>query len=238
MSSRLLVMLLPVLLALPAGLVHAREDAAAGFMAADEEMVQKLLRVRTREELVTELDTARKRKSSAESDLAEMEGLVSIVTSRVAVKRQEISLLKERVRIAKKESDTAQVTQLENQRRQEEKQLGVFEAMRDAAVGQVDRARAARDFAVARIDLQELELNLVDERESRVARAAQPTEPQDPKRQEALATLDLQIHESSRKVLASIRDYARRSERLAKTTETLAKENLRLLDLWEEYSAK
>jgi len=235
---RLMAMILLALLALPARSVQARQEPATGFMAVDEEMVQKLLRFRTRDELVAELESARKRKAAAEGDLAEMEGLGSGVVSRVAVKRQEIELLKQRVRLAKKEANASQATQLESQRQREEQQLGVLEAMREAADSQIDRARAARDFAKARIDLQELELDLVDKREARVARAAEPARPQDPRRDEVLAALDRQIGESSRKVLGSIRDEARRSERLAKATEGLAKANLRLRELWEEYSSR
>jgi hypothetical protein len=224
--------LLPALLTLPATPARAREVKSFKFMAADEEMVQKLLRVRTRDELATELETARNRKAAAEADLAEMEGIGSLVGPRVEMKRQEIELLKQRSRLAKKEKDAGKVAELEAQRKQEERQLEVFEAMREAADGQLDRARAARDFAQARIDLQEVELHLVTRREARLARA---TESPNVKQQEDLVTLDRQIREASRKVLSSIHDYAVRSERLARATESLARKNLRLLDVWEEY---
>jgi len=236
---RLHRILIALVLCAPVGVsslaARTSETGTTGFMAADEEMVQKLLRVRTREELVTELDSARRRLKGAQDDVAEMEGIDSVVTARVDVKKQEIELLKQRARLANKEADASQATQLEAQRRQEERQLDLFEAMRDAASTQVDRARAAREFAQARIDLQEAELDLVERREARIARA---TAPADATRETDLAEIDQRIRKSSRKVITSIRDYARRSERLAKATESLARSNLRLLDLWEQYGAK
>jgi hypothetical protein len=231
----LLALSLLILLALQTTPLRAREETRSGLLAADEEMVQKLLSVRTRDELIAELESARKRKNAAEADLAEMEGISSVVSARVEVKKKEIELLGQRVRLAKKEADAPQVAQLENQRKQEERQLKVFEAMREAAGSQVDRAREAREFAQSRIDLQESELKLVEKREARVALASKPA---DAARQEDLATLDRQIREASRTVLSSIRDYARRSERLAKATEALARRNIELLDSWESYNAR
>lgn len=231
----LLMMIGAVMIAFAAAPARAREEASTGFMAADESMIQKLLHLRTREELATELESARRRLSAAGTDLSEMEAMGTVITARLDVKKQEIELIKQRVRLAKMESDAPKAAALDLQRKQEEKQLGVFEAMRESAATQIDRARAARDFAQIRIDLQEAELELLDKREARVARA---TGPADASRAADLTAMDQRISKSSRKVLSTIREYARRSERLAKTTEALAKCNGRLLDLWEEYQGK
>ena len=217
------------LLALAAGSARAQEPT--GLMAADEDMVQQLLKPRTAEALNAEYEAAKRRAETADKEVEDANAFLSVARARVDVKKQEISLLKTRGKLAKKEGNAGKRAEIATLLAREEQGLDVFEAMRAAAAAQKERAAAAARFSRSRMDVQQAELDLARLHESRLGKTAAG----DPAALLELQELDSKIRKSARAVLKSLREYASTSERLAETTDDLAKERLSLLDAWEKY---
>ncbi len=231
---------LAVVLALATHPAFAQSGEASGLLTADEEMIQRFLRPRSTAELAQELETARQRATEAETDLATASKEMGMAEARVRVKKEEISLLKERARLAKKEGDAAKRTEIEARRSSEGIVLDVFEAMYATAKAQRTRADAALDFAKTRIRLQEVEMRLAAKRDARLGAPVQtiPTSGGGPPVASPTEVMDRDIRSEFRKAIEMLKDYAKRSGRLADTTGDLAKTRLRLLDAWEAYLAR
>lgn len=218
------------LLGLLTGSAQAQE--ATGLMAADEAMVQQLLKPRSVEDLTAEYESAKRRAEAADKEVRDFDAVLSVARARVDVKKGEIALLKTRGKLARKEKNTAKREEVERLLDREESGLRVFRAMEDTAQAQKDRAAAAEQFARARMKLQEAELDLARKHEARLAEVPAPG---DAVAQAKLDELDARIRKSARSVLGTLRDYASTSDRLAKSTDDLAKARLDLLDAWEKY---
>jgi hypothetical protein len=229
LACRMLVLVLAVA---HGALAHA--EAPSGLMTADEEMVQKLLRPRSTAELNQELDAARQRAAAAKSEVTDSAQIASVALARVRVKKDEIGLLKERMRLAKKEGEQARRAELETLRERQELELEVFEAMHAAASAQKDRAEAALNFAEGRVRLQEVEMRFAEKREARLA--APPGTAPAPGSAAHLEK-DRELRAAARAAIDALKDYARRSGRLADTTSDLAKARMRLLNAWEAFKS-
>lgn len=230
-----LVLALALGCAAAVGAAPSEAQGQGGLMAADEEMVQQLLKSRPMEGLKAEYDAAKRRAEAADTDLAEATRILSVARARVDVKKDEIALLKTRSKLARREAKDADRAEIEKLLSREESALRVFEAMRDAAEAQKDRAEAAADFARARMKTQEAEMDVVRRRDDRIAEAAKEAAAADPAALERLKDMDGEIRKSSRSALASLRAYAKSSKRLAERTDDLARARLDLLDAWEKY---
>lgn len=206
-----------------------------GLLDADEEMVQRLLKPRSIEELGAEYESAKRRAAESEQDLADAAPLVPVAQTRVRVKKDEIALLKTRLKLARREKNESDRAELEKSIEREERGLEVFEAMREATAAQKERAEAAVEFARARISMQAAELALAQKRESRVTA---PIAPGDLAARTAADALDAEIRRAAREALVGLRDYAKKSKRLAEATGDLAKARLALLDAWEGYRGR
>ncbi|HKQ61945.1 MAG TPA: hypothetical protein VJS92_11695 [Candidatus Polarisedimenticolaceae bacterium] len=209
---------------LAAGPVRAEEPV--GLMAADEAMVERLLRPRSMEQLDVEYESAKRRVAAAEQDLAEATPVAQLARARVDVKKDEIALLKARVKLARREGNADSRAQLERQLAREELSLQVFAAMREASAAQASRAEAALAFGNARLRMCAAEIELAHQRDARLAAVAPAPES---------GTFDAEIRQSMREALKDLRDYAKQSRRLAETTNDLAEARLDLLNTWEKY---
>ena len=222
-------------MALPLVVTAAAAQDASGLMAADEQMVDQLLKARSVAQLNAEYDSAKQRAAEAEKDQTEASSLLSSARSRVEVKKGEIALLKTRLKLAKREKDTTAQAEVEKLLPREEQALRVFEAMREAAGAQKDRADAALAFARARMDMHDAERTLTQKRDARVAQALATGQVVD---LAAAAALDSEIRGAARQALNALRDYAKKSKRLAESTGDLAAARLELLDAWESYKGR
>jgi len=230
MRSKLLITLAVSLVVIAAAFPAFAQEKSTGFLAADEEMVGKLLKGRSTDELTRELEGASERATAAEQELREAADIAAVARARVTIKKEELSLVKERITLARSERNATKRSELDALRGRQEEELGVFEIMREAADVQKERAEAALDFARSRMRMHEIEIKLAQKRETRIALAGTQG---DAVAAAKLAEMDTDIRNSSRAVLNAMRDYAKKSRRLADTTEDLAKARLELLDAWE-----
>jgi hypothetical protein len=231
MFMRLFVLLAVLTLAVRSG--TAQE--ATGLMTADEQMVDQLLKARSVAELDAEYQTAKQRAAAADKDLTEASALLASARSRVEVKKGEIDLLKKRLKLARKEKDSAAQAEVQTLLPREEQVLRVFVAMRDAGTVQKDRAEAAVAFAHSRVEMLEAERTLTQKRDDRVAQTMTTGEGLDTSE---IAKIDAEIRDAARKAANALKDYANRSKRLAESTGDLAAARLELLEAWESYKGR
>lgn len=184
------------------------------------------------DELNAEYESAKRRAEAADKESENAAQTSSVARARVDVKKEEIALLKTRSKLARKEGNAARGTDIEKLLPREESGLKVFKAMQDAAEAQKDRTAAAADFARARMRMLDAERDLSRMHDARLTETATPG---DAAALAELHELDAKILESSRSLLAALREYAKMSKRLAESTSAIAKARLELLDAWESY---
>lgn len=206
------------------------QDPGAGLMSADEEMVLKLFHTRPSSDAQVELDLVRSRLKAAETEAAELGGMEKIAGARVGVKKGEIDLLEDRLKLAKKEKNAARADELTAQVRREKAQLAVFKRIEDAAEAHADWVKALREVVEELEEVNEIELGLGKAREAHRTAADVGTSAD-------LDKLEAEVSSSLKRHAKALKRYASAASDAAKRLDKLVDTRLELLDTWEKVKA-
>jgi chromosome segregation ATPase len=212
---------------------RAAEGESIGMLEADASMVQKLLVPRASDDVEQELAVANRRLEIVEASVAEYREMTTIANRRVRIKKEEIGLLKDRLKLAKKEKDEPRAASLKSELKLQDAQLAVFARIAAAAEVQNDWARALRRSVDALKDARAAELKLTDMRSDRVRRAANPET-----QAKELDERDADISRAARKFADAMGEYADASEGAARAVRKMTATRLKLLDTWEKANGR
>lgn len=167
-----------------------------------------------------QLDIARNTSTEADARLATATEARSTTKGSIEVKKQEISTIDSRIKLADKSKQETEKVTLNAQKRVQERQKSFLERREALHASEIDEAKAMKKLAAASTRALELELQLAQKRQIR---------PQGPAANPA-STLesDEVIHELERKTLEALRLQAQAQKDLASKDEDIAKRRLEL----------
>lgn len=209
----------------------AAAPAAAPSPASPQTVAQALgfidvLPARDPERIQRQLDLARTNAREADATLAEASTMRTRTKGMVAVKKQEISTIDARIKLADKSKQEADKITLEAEKKVNERQKTFLERREALHAAEVEEAKAAKKLSDTSIKSLELELQLSQRRQGRSqAPSADPT---------TTLKQDEVIRELERKTLEAQRDQAQAQKDLAAKDEDIAK---RRLDLYQAQAA-
>jgi hypothetical protein len=172
------------------------------------------------ERIQRQLDQAKATSSEADAKLQAATEARSTTKGQIEVKKQEISTIDSRIKLADKSKQDAEKITLTAQKRVQERQKAFLERREALHASEIDEAKAMKKLAAASTRALELELQLAQKRQVRpTGPAANPT---------STLESDEVIHELERKTLEAQRLQAQAQKDLADKDEDIAKRRLEL----------
>jgi hypothetical protein len=175
---------------------------------------------RNRDRIQSELEAAKAAEREADTRLAEAAEQRSQTKAMIEVKKQEVSTINARIKLAEKQKQDADKTALEAEKRVTERQKEFLERREALHSTEVDQAKAAKRVAQADRKALELEQQLAGRRDDRARMAA--TDPTATLRQDEV------IRELERKTLEAQRQRADAAKDLASRDQDIARRRLEL----------
>lgn len=204
------------------------QGESVGMLEADTEMVQKLLAPRATDGIEQELRLAQDRLKRARVQAEEVRQMQSVAAGRVSVKKDEIGLIKQRRKLAKKEGDAVRVAGLDAELKRQEAQLDIFTRIAAAARVQSDYTKALERSVDSLTAVREAELKLAQRREERLRLAALP-ELDGGK----VDGIDAEISSLVRRFGAAVDRHAKDNAAASDALRKVVDARIRLLDRWE-----
>jgi hypothetical protein len=172
------------------------------------------------ERIQRQLDQAKATSSEADAKLQAATEARSTTKGQIEVKKQEISTIDSRIKLADKSKQDAEKVTLTAQKRVQERQKAFLERREALHATEIDEAKAMKKLATASVRALDLELQLAQKRQIRPqGPAANPS---------ATLESDEVIHELERKTLEAQRLQAQAQKDLADKDEDIAKRRLEL----------
>ncbi|MFL5493545.1 MAG: hypothetical protein ACJ8DC_04075 [Gemmatimonadales bacterium] len=179
-----------------------------------------VLPARSPERIQALLEAARAAARDADADLLQATGKKASTRGVIEVKKQEISTVDSRIKLADKSKQDAEKVSLTAEKKVLERQRDFLERRSALHNSEMDAARAAKKLAQVSESGLELELQLANRRAERAKVAG--TDPA------ATLTHDGVIHELERKTLEAQQSRAQAAKDLAARDEDIAKRRLEL----------
>jgi hypothetical protein len=206
--------------------------AAAAAPAAPPQTVAQALGfidvipAREPERIQRQLELAQSNAREADANLATATEARSKTKGQLEVKKQEISTINARIKLADKSKQETEKITLTAEKKVNETQKAFLESREALHAAEIDEAKAAKQLAAATTRALELELQLAQRRQTRPqGPTADPT---------AVLREDAVIRELERKTLEAQRQQAQAQKDLAAKDEDVAK---RRLDLYQAQTA-
>jgi hypothetical protein len=179
-----------------------------------------VLPVRSTERIRNELETARFSGREADARLTEATTQREQTKAMVQVKKQEVSTVAARIKLAEKQKQDSEKATLEAEKKVNERQQQFLERREALHGSEIDQAKAARKLSQAQRNALEVELQLAERREERSRVAA--VDPAATVRSDAI------IRELERKTLEAQQQRAEAARDLAGKDQDIARRRLEL----------
>ncbi len=210
----------------PAAVPYAPPSPTAGRTVAEALGFIDVIPVRGAERIRSELESAKAAEREADARISEIGSQRSQTKAMVEVRKQEVSTVEARIKLADKQKQEGDKTALEAEKKVVERQKQFLERREALHGAELDQAKAAKQLGRSEQKALEVELQLAGRREDRANVVGV----------DATATLrhDEVIRELERKTLEAQRQRAEAAKDVASRDQDIAK---RRLDLYQAQRA-
>jgi len=198
-----------------AGPAPAPVSPAAGRSVAEAFGFIDVLPTRSSDRIRKDLESVKAAEREADARLADASGQRSHTQGMLEVRKQEISTLNARIKLADKQKQEADKMSLEAEKKVAERQKQFLERREALHGAEIDQAKAAKRQAQAERTALELELQLAGRRADR-ARAAGVDPAATLRQDEVIRELERKTLEAQRSQAESAKDVAARDQDIAK----------------------